>query len=74
MQLYDNQTDAKNASDARTLSLIPYECPFSFEKKACGTWCSLFEIAEHTRGLDGAVMKRINLRCGDGNRIFMVTE
>jgi hypothetical protein len=74
MQLYTNQVDALNASDARTLTLVPYECPYSFEKKACGTWCALFEIAEHTRSADGTVLKRASLRCGDGNKVFMVSE
>lgn len=72
--LYDNQIDALAASDARDLQLVPYECPFAFEKKACGTWCALFELAGHTRGSDGTVFKRAGLRCGDGNKFFLVQE
>lgn len=74
MNLYDNQSAALTASDNRELKFIPYECPFSFEKRACGTWCALFEKAEHVRSLDGVTFKRINLRCGDGNKTFQVSE
>ena len=72
--LYTDQVSALAASDVRDLQLIPYECPFSFEKKACGTWCALFEISEHTGSLDGVVFKRVGLRCGDGNKSFLVAE
>ena len=74
MQVYNNDANAIIASDARPLTLIPYLCPFYYQKRCCGTWCSLFEIAQAIRNQDGIVTKRINLRCGDGNKIFMVQE
>jgi len=70
-QIYSDNVSALVEVDNRQLQMIGYECPFYSSRKACGNWCSLFEIAEHTRGADGAVIKRVNLRCGDGNRIFM---
>jgi len=74
MPLYNTNADALVASDSRTQQFINYQCPYYFEKRACGSWCALFEIAEHTRGSDGSVLKGINLRCGDGNKIFRIIE
>lgn len=67
---YSNETDAKNDVNGRSHNYIAYLCPFTYGEKACGSWCPLFEIASHTRGLDGAVLTHVNLRCGDGQRVL----
>jgi hypothetical protein len=67
---YTSNVDAINDVNGRTHNYISYLCPFTHENKACGSWCPLFEIAGHTRGIDGANLTHVNLRCGDGHRVF----
>ena len=71
---YTSNANALADVNGRQHNYIPYVCPFYFEEKSCGSWCALFEIAEHTRGLDGAKMRRVCLRCGDGQKVFAVIE
>lgn len=71
---YTSEADARADVNARSHNYIPYLCPFASSDKACGSWCPLFEIAEHTRGIDSARMRRVCLRCGDGQKVFHVIE
>jgi len=71
---YSTEADALADVNGRSHTYIPYLCPFTHADKPCGSWCTLFEIAEHTRGLDVAKHRRVCLRCGDGQKVFHVIE
>ena len=73
--IYTSSANALTASDARTIEYINYECPFSFERKACGSWCALFtKETRGPRGRDNKVTHQIKLECGTGTRSFEVEE
>jgi len=62
------------ASVARGEVALNYECPFQPSPRACGSWCSLFTVAGHTRSKDGAEIYNIQLLCGSGKAAYLVKE
>jgi hypothetical protein len=70
----NDEAAALVASVARDVVSLNYECPFQPSARACGSWCSLFTIAGHTRSKDGAEIYNVQLLCGSGKAAYLVKE
>ena len=70
-QLFTDSTSALAAVDAKSHQYVDFECPYQPSRKACGSWCALYESATHTRDKDGAELTKVIPQCGSGNRPFL---